>query len=342
MLRKSFFFILLYSLGLYAQVGGEKGYQFLNIVSSARITALGGKVATLLNDVNQPNFNPSVINSKMAHKISVNYSSFLADISVASVSYAHKFGNKSNILHSSIKYINYGKFIEANEDGEETGTFSAYDFVLSFGTAHKILNTNFYAGANLKYAGSVIQNYSSSIITTDFAVSYYTDYKPYVLTLTIRNLGFVISKYNKEKDKIPLDIALGGSYRLENVPIKVYASIDNLQQWNISVANPSKAKTDLEGNVTPEKISFLNNALRHFSFGAEFFPERAINLRIGYNVRRNQELQLQNVRTFGGLSFGFGLKIRRMKINYAYSKYHSASNTGTFSLEIDLAKKKKR
>jgi len=62
---------------------------------------------------------------------------------------------------------------------------------------------------------------------------------------------------------------------------------------------------------------------------------------MGYNFRRSAELQLQNIRTFGGLSFGFGLKMKKFKLNYAFSKYHLATNTNTFSLEIDLNRESK-
>ena len=42
---------------LFAQVGGENIYQFLNISTSARQIALGGEVLTFIDDVNQPIWN---------------------------------------------------------------------------------------------------------------------------------------------------------------------------------------------------------------------------------------------------------------------------------------------
>ena len=125
-----------------------------------------------------------------------------------------------------------------------------------------------------------------------------------------------------------------------HVPLKWYFTLDNLQQWEVAVANPSAQTSDLEGNITEEQIGFIGNALRHFIIGAELFPNRAINVRLGYNFRRSAELKLQNARTFSGISFGFGIKMNRFKFNYAHSKFHSASNTGTFSLEIDLGNSK--
>ncbi|VAW25661.1 hypothetical protein MNBD_BACTEROID04-1314, partial [hydrothermal vent metagenome] len=108
------------------------------------------------------------------------------------------------------------------------------------------------------------------------------------------------------------------------------------QQWDIAVANPSNTKTDINGNVTDEQISFLDNAIRHFTLGAELFSEGAFNLRFGYNFRRAKELQLIDKRTFSGFTAGFGLKMNKFKFNYAFSKYHPASNANTFSLQINL------
>ena len=124
--------------------------------------------------------------------------------------------------------------------------------------------------------------------------------------------------------------------RLEYVPLKWYFTADNLQQWNLAVPNPSNQTTNLEGDTTDENISFLTNTFRHFVVGAELFPESAINLRLGYNFRRAAELKMQNVRTFGGISFGFGIKMKRFKFNYAFSKYHTATNASTFSMQIDF------
>ena len=89
-------------------------------------------------------------------------------------------------------------------------------------------------------------------------------------------------------------------------------------------------------SVSNKNIGFIENTMRHLVIGAELFPESALNFRIGYNFRRSAELKLQNVRTFSGFSFGFGLKMKKLKLNYAYSKFHSATNASTFSLLIDL------
>ncbi|ARV05174.1 penicillin-binding protein [Polaribacter sp. SA4-10] len=337
-MKKNYWFIIfsLYSICNNAQVGGESIYQFLNLSTSARQIALGGEVLTLMDDVNQPIWNPATINQDIDNKISVNYASFLAGINVGSISFAKQLTRRFGTLHGSIKYLDYGTLVGADEQGNENGNFSANDIAISIGYSFNLPWKHFYLGTNMKFINSNISNYSSIGIATDIGIMYYNPYKTFSFTLVARNAGTQIKSFNGEVEKLPFKLALGASYQLEHVPLKWYLTLDNLQQWNVSVPNPSDETTDLEGNVTEERIGFIGNAFRHFVVGAELFPESAINLRLGYNFRRAAELKLQNVRTFSGISFGFGLKMNKLKLNYAYSKFHSAANVSTFSLQIDL------
>ena len=294
----------------------------------------------MIDDVNQPLWNPSVINENLDNQLAVNYSSYLSGINIGSVSFAKRVSRRFGTLYGSAKYINYGSLTEADEFGKITGSFSASDIAVSVGYAVNLPWTNLYAGASIKLINSSISNYSSTGIASDIGFLYHSPHQPFIVTLVVRNIGTQISAFDNELEKLPLEILLGGSYQLENVPVKWYLTIDNLQQWNVSVSNPSNQISDIEGNITEENVSFVNNALRHFIVGVELFPESAINLRLGYNFRKFQEYKLQNVRTFGGLSFGFGLKMNNFKLNYAYSKVHTATNVSTFSLQINLDRKR--
>ena len=336
MIKLFFISILFFSISLTAQVGGEEVYQFLNISTSARQVALGGEVLTLLDDVNQPIWNPSVISVELDNKISANYTSYLAGINIGSLAFAKTISRRFGTIHGSIKYIDYGSLIGADEQGKETGNFNASDIAVSAGYALNIPESNIFVGANLRFINSNIDSYSSVGVSADLAILYNNPYKPYTFTLVARNIGTQLQTYNGVKEKMPFKVALGGSYKLEYVPLKWYATIDNLQKWDISVANPSDQIADFEGNATNEDVGFIGNTFRHFVIGGELFPESLINLRLGYNFRRAAELKLQNARTFSGFSYGFGIQLNRLKFNYAYSKFHSAANASTFSLLIDL------
>jgi len=333
-MKKIIAIIFLFSINSYSQIGGESIYNFLNLTGSARQASLGGKTLTLFDDVNQASWNPSIIGDGINNKISINYLNYLADINMTSVSYSSEiFGYN---FYTGITYLNYGNFIGANESGEETGSFKAYDMAFTLGYSYQVLNSNVFVGANIKFINSVIENYSSLGIGGDLALLYLDEEKPYAFTLGIRNIGYQITVFDEKREKLPWQIDLGASYNLENVPITWHFTMDNLQKWKLAYSNPSNSVTDIDGNETIENISFFNNALRHFAIGAEIFPKGTFNIRLGYNFRRSKELQLIDKRTFSGFTGGFGIKMNKFKFNYAFSKFHTASNSSTFSLQINL------
>lgn len=337
---KSILSILVFCISLtcLSQTSGERVFSFLNITTSARQAALGGETLSLFNDVNQGLWNPATINQEMDNQVSLNYMDFLADVNYGSLAFAHKFTRRFGTMHAGVTYVNYGKFIAANELGVETGSFKARDLAFQVGYAYELPFQGFTIGANLKLISSVIEHYSSNGIAADVAVSYNDITKPFMFTAVVRNIGYQTKVFDSERERLPLEIAIGGSYRLENVPLRWHFTVNNLQKWKLGVANPSDSQQNLDGTITEKNVSFLNQAFRHITVGAELFPEKGFNLRLGYNFRRSSELRLTERRTFAGFTAGFGLKMRRFKFNYAFSKFHPASNTNTFSVQIDLAK----
>jgi hypothetical protein len=333
-MKKIIVFLFLCSVSSYSQIGGESIYNFLNLAGSARQASLGGKTLTLLDDVNQASWNPAIIGDRIHNQISINYLNYLADINMTSVSFAGKlYGNN---FYTGMTYLNYGNFIGADESGVETGSFKAYDLAITVGYSYKIINSNVFVGGNVKLINSAIENYSSLGIGGDIAVLYFDKDKPYAFTLGIRNIGYQVKVFDEMREKLPWQLDFGASYSLENVPITWHFTMDNLQKWKLAYSNPSNTITDIDGNESIENISFFNNAMRHFSIGAEIFPRGSFNIRLGYNFRRSKELQLVDKRTFSGFTGGFGIKMKKFKFNYAFSKFHPASNSSTFSLQINL------
>lgn len=324
------------SLLSYAQVGGEEVFAFLNFPTSARQAALGGSVLTFTDDVNQPLWNPASISKEIDNQVSLNYVNYLLEINYLSAAYAYTFNEHIGTFHTGLTYLNYGTFIAADELGNETGTFKAYDLAFSLGYAYQIPHSDFYIGANAKVINSVIEQYTSFGIAGDIGILYHNEFKPYRFAAVLRNAGTQVKSYDGTQESLPLQIQVGGSYQLEHVPIRLYGTLDNLQKWQLAYANPSDSTTDLEGNTINETPTFLNNLMRHVVVGAELFPDKGFSLRTGFNFQRAQELGLNQVRTFAGFTFGFGLKVKRLKLNYAFSKYHPVADSHTFSLEINL------
>ncbi len=338
MLRKLVFLLsLLLSAAAFGQIGGKSVYQFLNLVQSPRQAALGGKTVTVVDyDVNQAFYNPATINEKMSNRLSANYGSYYGEVSYGTAAYAYTYDQHLQTFHAGISYINYGTFEGRDELGNLTSDFTGSEAALSFGYAYNLPWTDMYVGANAKLISSTLESYNSWGAAVDLGFLYVDVDNDINYGLTVRNLGFQIKPYQDTNEKLPLAIDAGISQLMENVPIRWHVTLENLQQWNIAFSNPNRAQGSLDGSSKEEKVSFFNNALRHVILGAELFPEKGFNLRLGYNFRRGEELRIVDKRNFSGISVGFGLRFGKVKFDYSYSRYTIAANTSLFGLMIDL------
>jgi hypothetical protein len=331
------FFLMLFALPLFGQLGGESTYQFLNLVSSPRQAALGGKIITNFDyDVTEALYNPASINGEMHNQLAVNYSSYLGGISYGTAAYAYTWDRRVQTFHFGITYINYGTFDGYDVNGISTGTFSGNEAAISLGYNYNIPYSDFYIGANLKIITSLLEQYNSVGGALDIGIMYINEDLDFHAALTVRNFGTQFTTYAGQNEPLPFEVNFGMSQTLENVPLRWHLTLENLQQWPIGVENPARATTDLDGNQTQEKVSFFNNALRHLILGAELFPEGSFSLRLGYNFRRSEELRIVDQRNFSGISVGVGLRLNKIRFSYTHARYTSASNTSFFGLQIDL------
>jgi len=336
---KHFFIVILFLCfsRSFTQTGGESTYQFLNLIASPRQAALGGKVFTNVDyDVTQALVNPASINWDMDNQLAVNYSSYLGGINYGTAAYAYTLDRRNQTFQMGVSYINYGSFDGYDENGMSTGTFSGNEAAVSFGHSRQIGYSDFYAGGSLKLITSKLEQYTSFGFAFDAGVIYINEDLDFNATLVVRNAGMQITTYAGQNEPLPFEIALGLSQKLQYVPLRWHLTFENLQEWPIGRPNPARATTDLEGNQTQEKVGFLNNVMRHMIIGAELFPEKGFNIRIGYNFRRAEELRILEQRNFSGLSFGVGIKLNKMRFSYSHARYSSASNASFFGLQIDL------
>ncbi|WP_406683641.1 type IX secretion system protein PorQ [Seonamhaeicola sp. MEBiC1930] len=330
-------FCLCYTASITAQIGGEHTYQFLNLISSPRQAALGGKVLTNVDyDVTQGLFNPATINVEMDNQLALNYVNYLGGIGYGTAAYAYTVDRRTQTFHAGVTYINYGSFDGYDEQGNSTGTFSGGESALSFGYSRQIGYSDFYLGGNVKLISSKLEQYTSFGAAIDVGLLYINEYLDFNAALVIRNLGTQITTYADVYESLPFEVSLGLSQKLENVPIRWHVTFENLQQWPISSSNPARVTSDLSGNQTGEKLDFFGQLIRHTILGAELFPEGGFNIRLGYNFRRGEELRIVDQRNFSGISAGISIKMNKMRFSYTHAKYTSAANSNFFGLQIDL------
>ena len=116
-----------------AQIGGENTYEFLNLVNSARMGALGGNQVALADetDLNVSYNNPALLTEEMQSHLVANYVNYISDVNYGYVAYALPVDWPGNFA-VGMHYINYGTFIEALPNGLKTGgTFKAAEYALN-------------------------------------------------------------------------------------------------------------------------------------------------------------------------------------------------------------------
>ena len=331
------FLMMSTTASVFAQLGGNATYQFLNLMSSPRQAALGGKVITNVDyDVTQALYNPATINIEMDNQLALNYANHLGDIRYGTAAYAYTVDRRTQTFQAGVTYINYGNFEGYDENGNSTGDFTGNEAALSIGYALQIGFSDFYAGANVKLISSKLEQYNSFGAALDFGVIYINEYLDFNAALVVRNIGTQLTTYAGLNEPLPFEIDFGMSQTLENVPIRWHLTLENLQQWPIATANPARATTDLNVNQTQEKVGFLSQLIRHTLLGVELFPKKGFNLRMGYSFRRAEELRIIDQRNFSGLSFGIGLKFNKLRFSYTHARYSLASNASFLGMQIDL------
>lgn len=332
---------VLYTVNSYSQIGGRYAYDFLNLTSSAKVAALGGKFISYADeDLSVVYFNPSLLNEQMNQHLSFNYINYFAGIGYGYASYGRNINNTNNAA-LGIQYINYGTFTAADPSGDITGTFSAAEYAFNLVFSHK-LDSSFTIGADIRPILSVYEHYQSFGMSTDWGITYHNTRNLSTFAFVIRNLGAMIVPYTANTyEKLPFEIQLGYTQQLRYAPFRFSVTAQNLETPDMSVAMNTAYNSALGLDTTQNQGTvasrITDNILRHIIIGAEFIPFKNFCVRAGYNYERRQELKIPSDIAMVGFSWGFGLSISRFQINFARATYSLAGTSSYFTIATDLS-----
>lgn len=330
----------LFALPSFSQIGGSRSHAVLDMKTSARTAGLSADYLSVKDgDINVAISNPSLIDSDLHNKISLNYINAFNGINYGSATYGRYFQNIGSFV-SSIQYINYGKFKGYSEEEVEQGIFRASDLLISIGWGRQ-LDSNFSIGASLKPLFSSYESYSSFAIAVDVAGNYVSNDKTFSISLLARNIGTQITTFEGIREKMPFELTLGLSKKLKNAPFRFYFNATDLQKWDLRYEDPlfPSTTTDLEGNVHKKSkgVVFIDNLFRHTVFGVEFVPSKSFFIRLGYNYRQSQEAKVTSGLNFSGFGFGFGFRIKQFEISYSRNNYHLGQAPNFITVSANLS-----
>lgn len=292
---KSTALFALFILTFTANSFGQNTYEFLRVDMSARAAALGGTFVSNHDDPNVIFYNPAGINLLTENPISFSFMKHLLDINLASLTYSTEFDNIGR-FGGAIKYINYGTFTEADEDGRRGGEFGAGELAFIVGYANQ-LDMNFSYGANVKFIYSKIADRNSTGLGFDVGLNYYVPEENLSVGFAALNVGTQLSSYYDTKEKLPLDFVVGVSKKLQHLPLRLSLDFHKLNA---------------------DRDDFIQR-FKAFSVGAEFTLSKVLRLRFGYDNEKRSDLKIGSSAGIAGFNAGLGAVVSNYTFDYGFS-----------------------
>lgn len=324
---------------LSAQLGGQSAFRLLDIPASARAAALGGNyVAVKDADLNLGVYNPALLDSATGRQIALSYLPYFDGIKVGYAAYAHHLDSSRITLAASVQYLDYGTFQRTDEVGEVLGEFRAGEQVFQVGAGYPI-DSLFSVGANIKFLNSALDTYRSSAFGVDLAGVFHKRKLGLTIAGAVRNIGTQLNSYTDTKEKLPMQVQLGVTYKFRHAPFRLGLMMEQLQRWDLTYEDPNAQVVvdPTTGEVIEDKVTTVDKALLHLVPSAEILLSRSFMLRVAYNARRRQELVIADKPSAVGLSFGVGLRVSKFHIAYGFSQLHLAGISNTLSLSVRFA-----
>ena len=304
-------------------------YSILNNNCTSRNSSLGGYPIGVFDseDASIAIFLPSNLLPSHDKQLVINYNNHFADSDFGMVNYNFKV-NEKRVFSVSLFYNNYGDFEYYTPSGNSLGnSFKASDWIFQLGHSKK-LNDNIQIGVNLKFLGSVLEQYKSFAIGSDISLTYFREEKQLGGYLLLSNIGTSIKSYQESnhKDKLPFNSVLGVNTKLKYAPIRFHLSYHHLNIWSFS----SNYQTTNQSAIQINQL--FSNFFNHIIIGTEFLFSKNFNVRFGYDFLSRNNLQPESRPGTTGISWGVGFKVKNLKINYSNSKYHFAGTSNNITI----------
>ena len=308
-------FFTLISVLTWAQ-DSQTGYNFLRLPVSAHAAALGSDNISIIEDDPSLMFhNPALLSSVSDKSLNLNYMNYMEGANAASASFSKIVKEKATIGVMA-QFLDYGKMKEVDEHNVQTGEFSAKDIAIAGALSYQ-LGTNIVGGITARIITSYIGDYNAFAMGVDLGVNYYDPEKEWSVSAVVKNLGGELDAFEEEYNKLPLDLQIGASKRLIGSPLRLSATLVDM-------------------NHLDKKF------IHHLVAGADVILSPQIYVAIGYNFRRASEMKIvSNDEERGsshgaGLSLGGGVQLDRFKLNVAYGKYHVSSHSLLVNVSYSL------
>ncbi|MBI5554455.1 MAG: PorV/PorQ family protein [Elusimicrobia bacterium] len=282
---------------LYAGAGTTSGI-ILRESIGARGLAMGEAFVGVASGTETIFWNPAGLAAKEEPELSAMYFKEIVDLGLMSIQYAQPLAGQGGI-GLAIESFSAGDMELNYLDGTSKSVKAQNDYIINLAYGKK-LGAGFSAGTNVKYLNSTLaEAETASAVAVDISGLYQVAAVPgLALGINLQNIGTGL-KYIDETDPLPFIIKAGAAYQKE---------IKN----NILT---------ISGDIhKPRELS------ARFNVGAEYLYNHIIALRAGYKFNYDMD----------SFTAGFGVKINRYSLDYAFAPKGALGDNHRLSLGIQF------
>lgn len=297
----------------------QTGFNFLNVATDARASAMGEAVNSLTGYSGALFQNPASM-ADLTNIFSATFSvnNWIADIRHLAVSTVFApFNGDYGVLGLSLQSVDYGDIqgtrVANNEQSyEDTEILKPSALAVGIGYS-KMLNDKFGVGAQVRFAyqwlgesllESGMKSNNASAVAYDFGTIYKTGIESLTFGMSVRNFSKEV-KFEKEGFQLPLIFTIG-------------ISADVLDFFDLPVQSHSLLLTidSTHPRSHPEQMKF----------GAEYRFMNIFFLRGGFVTANSED----------SATFGAGISSYGVEVDYAYTPFGVFDNVQRFTARISL------
>jgi hypothetical protein len=315
-------------LSVALSLNAQSSFDFVDIPISTYAAAMGGDlVATDFSDLASTHHNPGLLDSAVDRQFFLMYNPYLGDVQ----RFAGGFSINSEKIRSAaafLDFVNYGVIEETDEFGNIVGEYLAQQY--RFSLAKSFVQGPFSIGIMGSFALSNISGQTEQAVLFDLGGVYRHPDFNWVVGMVFRNMGVVFGGLQPAgfSEEI-FDIAIGTSLKPKYMPFRFTLTVSGL---------PRELSTFSVGS---QDRDFLDRSLRYVNLGTSLVLSRVIELSVGYNHLRRQELRLENEAFGAGLSFGALLRVKSFTVQFTQMTFSAAGGATFLSVQNDFNSLKK-
>lgn len=321
-------------------LGGSSVFNFLKLPNTPQLTGLGGiNISQTSNDVGMAFNNPALLVSTMHTQMNAVFNSFYADIKTYHLSLAYHSEQLNTNFLWGLHYFNYGDIQQTDAAGNILGSFRPTDWAMQISASRHYLEKWNY-GFTIKFINSNYGIYRSNGLAADAGILYNDTTHLFSASVLAKNMGFQLKKYDDgSPEDLPFDLEIGMTKRLAHAPFGFSITAYQIHQFDIRYNDTTFNNDNTFGSNDADKKFVFDKIFRHFVIASQIYIGDHIEVSLGYNHLRRQELNINDAGNgLNGFSIEVGALFNKIQIRYARAYYQNNTAYDQLGLNLQLNK----